>query len=58
MIPVADCQDFNDSEQHYITFQQGHQKWNDHSERIEHETSFTGKDCPNSIGELITRGDQ
>jgi hypothetical protein len=46
MIPVSECDDINDSAQHYITFRHGQLGWIQHSERKVHETSFTGKDLP------------
>jgi hypothetical protein len=47
IIPVPDCDDVHDSEQHYITFRQGHPDWIQHSEAKRHENSFTGKELPN-----------
>lgn len=44
MIPVADCDDILDGDQHYITFQTGQADWNQHSERKRHDRSFFGKD--------------
>jgi len=44
LIPVNQCKDFNDSDQHYISFRQGDSRWNEHSERTLHEVSFTGKE--------------
>ena len=46
LIPVDQCQDINDGDQHYITFQHGQAGWNEHSERKSHEVSFTGEDLP------------
>ena len=44
LIPVNKCKDINDSEQHYITFQQGIQSWNEHSENEFHRHSILGRD--------------
>lgn len=44
MIPVSQCDEINDSDQHYITFQRGNLGWSQHSERKVHETSYTGED--------------
>jgi hypothetical protein len=44
MIPVEDCDDVFDGEQHYITFQPGQSGWNQHSARRYHERSFLGRD--------------
>jgi hypothetical protein len=43
LIPVIDCQDFDDAEQHFITFQERDPQWRDHSENILHEKSFFGE---------------
>ena len=42
LIPLNQCKDINDSEQHYITFQQGIQSWHEHSEKEFHERSILG----------------
>jgi hypothetical protein len=47
IIPVTDCDDINDSEQHYITFRPGHPDWIQHSEAKRHEKSYAGDDLPN-----------
>jgi hypothetical protein len=44
LIRIADCSDFSDDEQHYITFQKGVIGWHDHSETKSHEESYSGKD--------------
>lgn len=44
IIPVADCNDVNDGEQHYITFQPNQTGWNQHSESRRHERSYNGRD--------------
>jgi hypothetical protein len=44
IIPVAECDDIDDGEQHYITFQLGDAGWNQHSERRRHEKSYTGRE--------------
>jgi len=43
LIPVNQCQDITDGDQHYISFQTGDQAWHEHSERRSHEYSETGK---------------
>jgi len=43
LIPVTDCREFNDGEQHFITFQEGKPQWRDHSEPVLHEHSFFGE---------------
>ena len=44
IIPVADCDDINDGEQHYITFRPNQPDWMQHSEKKWHEYSFFGRD--------------
>lgn len=44
IIPVSDCDDVYDSDQHYITFQPNHVGWIQHSEKKRHERSFFGRD--------------
>jgi hypothetical protein len=44
MIPISDCDDIADGNQHYITFQTGQTTWIQHSERKRHERSFFGRD--------------
>jgi hypothetical protein len=44
LIPLRDCRDFNDDVQHHITFQINQPSWNEHSERVFHEKSFTGRE--------------
>ncbi len=44
LIPVNQCKDINDGEQHYITFQQEIQDWTEHSEKEFHEHSILGRD--------------
>jgi hypothetical protein len=46
IIPIRDCEDVHDGEQHYITFQQRHTGWIQHSEGKRHEKSYTGEDLP------------
>jgi hypothetical protein len=53
MFPVADCDDINDGEQHYITFRENHARWAQHSEMKRHNRSFLGKDL-----EKVYRGTQ
>jgi hypothetical protein len=49
IIPVNECNDINDGEQHYITYQAGNPNWLEHSEVKRHEKSYFGKD----LGELF-----
>jgi len=44
IIPVADCDDINDGDQHYITFQPNQVGWIQHSKKKRHERSFFGRD--------------
>jgi hypothetical protein len=44
IIPLQDCDDINDGEQHYITFQPGSLEWFQHSEKRRREKSFSGKE--------------
>ena len=44
LIPVADCDDVNDSDQHYITFQPNQVGWIQHSEKKTHDRSYSGRD--------------
>lgn len=44
IIPVIECSDIDDGDQHYITYQPGNPQWIEHSEPKVHERSFTGKD--------------
>ena len=44
IIPIADCDDVYDGDQHYITYQTGNSTLRQHSESKAHETSFTGKE--------------
>jgi hypothetical protein len=50
LIPVRDCEDIIDGEQHHITFQQNQPQWIQHSERKRHETSFVGHDIEKLFG--------
>lgn len=43
LISLRDCRYVDDSEQHFITFQTGSQKWRFHSESEEHESSIGGE---------------
>ena len=49
LIPVADCDDCNDGDQHYITFQRGSPGWIQHSEAKKKERSYEGQ----AIGALF-----
>jgi hypothetical protein len=44
LIPVAQCQDYADGNQHHITFKEGEPNWADHSETIRHKRSFFGRE--------------
>lgn len=44
LIPVEECDDINDGDQHYITFRDGDTAWIQHSERKKHERSSRGED--------------
>ncbi len=44
IIPIEDCDDVFDADQHYITFQPSQVDWIQHSEKKRHERSFTGRD--------------
>ncbi len=43
IIPLADCDDCNDGDQHYITFQQGSPDWIQHSAPKRKTRSYEGK---------------
>jgi len=43
LVPVCDCKNVYDSEQHFITFQRGSAKWKFHSEEDDHENSIIGE---------------
>jgi hypothetical protein len=43
LIPLSDCEEIADNEQHYITFQQGQEDWILHSEKKIHKKSMFGK---------------
>jgi hypothetical protein len=43
LIPIRECKNVNDSEQHFITFQTGSTRWKFHSKEDEHESSITGE---------------
>jgi hypothetical protein len=43
LIPLRDCKNVSDSEQHYITFQRGSSNWKFHSEEEDHENSISGE---------------
>jgi len=42
LIPLTRCPDITDSDQHYITYQQGNPAWIQHSEPKRDETSYSG----------------
>lgn len=44
IIPLADCDDVHDGNQHYITFQPNQVGWIQHSEKKRHERSFFGRE--------------
>jgi hypothetical protein len=43
LIPLNECDEITDSEQHYITFQQGQEEWILHSEKKIYKKSMFGK---------------
>lgn len=44
IIPLTDCDDVNDGDQHYITFQPNQVDWIQHSEKKRHARSFFGRE--------------
>jgi hypothetical protein len=44
LIPVAECDDINDEDQHYITFQENDPSWLWHSDKKRVEKSISGRD--------------
>ena len=42
LIPVDQCKEIHDSDQHFITFQEGLERWIEHSEKEIHEHSILG----------------
>jgi hypothetical protein len=44
LIPLPDCDDINDSDQHWITFQPNQVGWIQHSERKTHDRSYSGSE--------------
>ncbi len=44
IIPLQDCDDIEDGEQHYITYQPGNLEWIQHSEKKRREKSYSGKE--------------
>jgi hypothetical protein len=44
IIPLNDCDDVDDGDQHYITFQQGSPTWIQHSQKKMHGRSYFGRD--------------
>ena len=48
LIPVALCQDINDADQHYITFQPNLPEWTEHSDPIRHDHSTSGEELRGS----------
>jgi hypothetical protein len=53
IIPISDCEDINDGDQHYITYEPGSLEWIQHSERKRHRSSYTSKNI-----EALYRDDQ
>lgn len=51
IIPVSDCDDINDGDQHYITFRQNEIDWIQHSRGKRHERSYAGRELPTLYGE-------
>lgn len=54
VIPVSACDDCNDDDQHYITFQQGSQAWIQHSEPRRKTLSYQGR----AMGDLYRESRQ
>jgi hypothetical protein len=50
LIPVSECKDIFDSDQHHISFQLNQVQWLEHSERKRHEMSFVGRDMEKLYG--------
>jgi hypothetical protein len=42
LIPIAQCRDIKDAQQHYITFREGDPAWIEHSTKTVHHQSFSG----------------
>ncbi|MBN2594848.1 MAG: hypothetical protein JXA81_15180 [Sedimentisphaerales bacterium] len=53
LIPLSECDDINDSEQHYITYQENDPNWTQWSRPKKHKFSFSGKEL-----EIIYREDK
>ena len=53
IIPVSDCDDIGDGDQHYITYQPGSLDWIQHSEKKRHRSSYVGKSI-----EIVYRDDR
>ena len=50
LIPVSECEDIFDGDQHDITFQLNQSQWLEHSETKRHEVSFIGRDMEKVYG--------
>jgi hypothetical protein len=55
IIPVSQCKDITDGDQHYITFRQGDSTWMEHSNKVVHHDSFTGKDLESVYRRALDR---
>ena len=44
LIPLTECDDITDGEQHYLTYVPGSTKWTQHSEPRSHDRSYSGRD--------------
>jgi len=44
LFPLVDCDEINDGQQHYISFQNSGSVWRQHSESTRHERSISGKE--------------
>lgn len=44
IIPLNECDDIDDGDQHYITYQPNDPTWIQHSEKKRHEKSYSGKE--------------
>lgn len=54
IIPIQDCDDVTDGDQHYITFQSGNPGWIQHSKPKRHDRSFQGRE----LGKLYRESDR
>lgn len=54
LIPVSECDDIDDGDQHYITFQFNQPEWMQHSKKKPHSQSFNGRE----LGKLYQNSDK